>query len=213
MPLSTKSFLKYTVAQGDGEMPVSIRVTDMTGAVIHEQKEIDHNVFSFQSLESIPGVAKHNDWALRDDDQDDGYDRVLPDGAGDDKIPYTICFEHSAGFRVPHLSLNGSPPRRRIMMELRSGTDARTMEDYERLAKEKHLSSTEKLFSVVEDRVSTVVKGIEEMRQREGRLNHVSGKTTRVVTMYSLIACASIAAGSIFSSYATYKHLVREKVF
>lgn len=210
VPLSTDAALTYTVAQGDGEMHISLRVTDMTGTVMHSKDSIDHGVFSFRSPDRIPGVEEKGNWALHDDEKDEDdeeYFRAVPGGAGDDRVSYRFCFEHSAG-----ISLRGGNLRRRIIFQVRSGSDAKTMEYYDKLAKEKHLSSTEELFRVVEDRVSDIVKAIDEMRQRELRLKHLTSKTNGTVFWYSFLACFSIFIGALISSFGTFQHLHREKI-
>lgn len=212
IPLHTDATLTYTVAQGDGEMPISLRVTTAAGSVVHQKDSIDHGVFSFRSPDRIPGVAERDSWALKDDDRDEDDDaywsKAGPDAAGDDRVSYRFCFAHAGS----GISLRGKTVKRRVIFDVKAGSDARTMEYYDKLAKEKHLSSTEELFRVVEDRVSDIVRLIDEMRQRELRLDHMSTKTNRIVAWYSALACGAIAAGAALSSYVTFKTLHREKV-
>lgn len=196
-------------------MHISLRVTDMTGKEIHSHKSIDHGVFSFKAPDQIPGLREKGNWALHDDEKDeddDAYFRTVPGGAGDNRVWYRFCFEHSSGMGLPNLSLRGTTLRRRIIFEVKAGSGTKTMDYYEKLAKEQHLSSTEELFRVVEDRVSEIVRLIDEMRQRELRINHMSEKTNGAVFWYSVLACLSIFVGAMVSSYATVKHLSREKV-
>lgn len=212
--LGAGALLTYNVAQGDGEMHIVLSITDMTGKVIHSRDSIDHGVFSFKAPDRIPGLAEKDNWALHDDEKDendDAYYRTVG-GAGDDRVWYSFCFEHSAGMRMPSLSLRGTQWRRRIIFDIKFGSNTREMDYYEKLAKEKHLSSTEALFRVVEDRVTSIVHLIDEMRQRELRLSHLSSETNGAVFWYSMLACFSIFVGAMFSSYATVRHLSREKV-
>ncbi|PXF48088.1 hypothetical protein BWQ96_02040 [Gracilariopsis chorda] len=215
VPLSTETLLTYTVAQGLGEMPVSLSVRDITGKSILDRQAIDHGVFTFRSPDEIPTIDQKSDWSLRDDYDgtgDDAYFRAIPGGAGDDRIPYYFCFEHSSSMRFPTFHISGRPHQRRIIFSIRSGTDAKTLEYYDKLAKEKHLTSTEEAFNIVEDRVSEIVRLVDEMRERELRLDHLNRRTQRVVTTYSIITCICVAIGAIYASFATFKHLARQKV-
>lgn len=146
------------------------------------------------------------------DEQDDAYWRAMPEGAGDDRVTYRFCFEHESPLGLPHWSFRGKTIRRRVIFDVKSGSDAKTMEYYDKLAKEKHLSTTEELFRVVEDRVSDIVRLIDEMRQRELRLDHMTVKTNRVVVWYSVLTCLAIAVGAWLTSYGTFKQLSRQKV-
>lgn len=215
IPLSSDNLFTYTVAQGDGEMPIDLRISDIAGKAIHTRAAIDHGLFTFRSPDTIPGVKERGNWALHDDakdEDDDSYWRAVPDGAGDNRVSYVFCFEHAYTLGLPRLGRRGQPFRRKIIFDIRSGADSKTMEYYDKLAKEKHLSTTEELFRVVEDRVSDIVRLIDEMRQRELRLDHITGKTNRMVGMYCTLACLTIAIGAGISSYATFKHLSRQKV-
>lgn len=212
VPLRTDATLTYTVAQGDGDMPIMLRVTNAAGAVIHQKDSIDHGVFSFRSPDRIRGVAERDSWALKDDENDEDDDAYWnnagPDAVGDDRVSYRFCFEHAGS----GISLRGKTVKRRVIFDVKAGSGAKTMEYYDKLAKEEHLSSTEELFRVVEDRVSDIVRLIDEMRQRELRLDHMSSKTDRIVAWYSALACGAIATGAALSSYVTFKTLHREKV-
>lgn len=215
IPLNTDALFSYTVAQGDGDMPVSIRISDVEGKVILSRSSVDHGIFSFRSLDRIPGVKEKDNWALHDDDKDEddeAYFRALPDGAGDNRVPYIFCFDNRPSLHLPRLSLRAQVPRRKILFSVRAGAESKTAEYYDDLAKEKHLSSTEELFRVVEDRVSDVVRLVDEMRQRELRLDHINHQTERVVTWYSILTCVLIGVGALFSSHFTFKHLSREKI-
>lgn len=212
IPLRSDATITYTVAQGDGDMPISLRITDSTGRIVLHKDAIDHGVFSFRSPNSLPGVAERDSWALKDDedDEDDAayWNKAGPDAAGDDRTSYRFCFEHVAA----GISLRAQAMKRRVIFDVKSGNDVRTMEYYDKLAKEKHLSSTEELFRVVEDKVSDIVRLIDEMRQRELRMAHLSSRTSRVVAWYSALACVAITTGAVITSVATFKTLHREKV-
>lgn len=215
VPLSTETMLTYTVAQGLGEMPVSLSVRDISGKSILDRQAIDHGVFTFRSPDEIPAVNQKSDWSLRDDYEgtdDDAYFQAIPGGAGDDRIPYYFCFQHLSSMHFPSFHFSGHPHQRRIIFSVRSGADAKTLEYYDKLAKEKHLTSTEEAFNIVEDRVSEIVRLVDEMRERELRLDHLNKRTQHAVTLYSTITCISVAVGAIYSSYATFKHLARQKV-
>eukprot|EP00177_Eucheuma_denticulatum_P008149 GFKZ01014840.1.p1 GENE.GFKZ01014840.1~~GFKZ01014840.1.p1 ORF type:complete len:252 (-),score=14.92 GFKZ01014840.1:409-1164(-) len=216
LPLSMESVFKYTVAQGEGDMPIALRITDSLGHLVHEKGNIDHGVFTFRTPDSLPGLRENKDrWALHDDErdeEDDAYWRANPGGAGDNRLSYRFCFEHSTTMGLPNLSFGGRAMRRTVIFSILAGPDTKTMEYYDKLAKEKHLSSTEELFRVVEDRVSDIVRLIDEMRQRELRLDHMSVKTNRTVLWYSLFTCLTIAAGALATSYGTFRQLSRQKV-
>ncbi|CAN8072788.1 unnamed protein product [Agarophyton chilense] len=212
VPLSTKILFTYTVAQGTGEMPVSLRIMDMTGKAIVVRQAIDHGLFAFRSPDRIPNVPQRNDWSLRDDDtDDDAYFRAIPDGAGDNRVRYTFCFEHASSLHFPHLRVHGHAQERQIIFSIKSGTDAKTLEYYDKLAKEWQLTTTEKAFHIVEDSVSEIVRLVDEMRERELRVDHINKRTQRMVTMYAILTCTLIAAGAVYSSYATFTHLSQEK--
>lgn len=215
IPLATEAILTYNIAQGDGEMPINLRITDATGRLIHQKQGIDHGVFTFQAPDQIPGVREKDSWALHDDDRDEddaAYWRAMPEGAGDNRVTYRFCFQHVSPLGLPHWSLGGRTIRRRVIFNIKAGADAKTIEYYDRLAKEEHLSSTEELFRVVEDHVSDIVRLIDEMRQRELRLDHMTVETNRVVVWYSILTCLAIALGAWFTSYGTFRQLSRQKV-
>ncbi|KAI0566645.1 hypothetical protein FGB62_7g530 [Gracilaria domingensis] len=193
-------------------MPVSVRVMDMTGKVILVRQAVDHGVFTFQSPDKIPNVPQKNDWSLRDEDtDDDAYFRAIPGGAGDNRVPYMFCFEHVSSLHFPHLQVHGRAQERQIIFGIKTGADTKNMEYYDKLAKERHLTTTEESFHIVEDRVSEIVRLVDEMRERELRMDHMNRRTQRMITAYAVITCISIAAGAAYSSYVTFKHLHQEK--
>lgn len=212
IPLRSDASITYTVAQGDGDMPISLRITDSSGHIVHHKDGIDHGVFSFRSPNALPGVAERDGWALKDDDQDENdnayWNNAGVDAAGDDRMSYRFCFEH-VGVGI---SLRSRAMKRRVIFDVKSGNDVKTMEYYDKLAKEKHLSTTEELFRVVEDKVSDIVRHIDEMRQRELRMDHAGTRTSNIVAWYSAMACGAIVMGAAVTSYATFKTLHREKV-
>lgn len=213
LPLNTNARFTYTVTQGDGEMPVSLRVTDLARKVIYDKQNVDHDVFSFQTLPTIPGVRERRNWALTDDDSnedDEGYYRAMSDGAGDDRSRYVFCFSHSSALHLPRLGRHGAT-KRKILFRVDAGSNTKTQEDYDKLAKESHLSSTEELFKVVEDRVGEVIGLIDEMRQRELRMEHLNNKTSNTVTMYCTFSCICIALGALYASQVTFKQLSKKR--
>lgn len=216
IPLSTDALLTYTIAQGSGDMPITLRVTDVSGAIVHERRAADHGVVSFSAPDAIPHVhEKANTWALRDDDHDEddaGLLRVIPGAVGDNRVPYSVCFEHPRTLHLPRLTGRDAVPRRRVIFTLKYGTQSRGQEFYDKLAKEKHLSSTEELFRVVEDRVGEIVRGIDELRQRELRITHMAHNTSRGVVGYSILACITIVVGAVYASSATASFLSKKKV-
>lgn len=214
IPLRMDAIFTYNVAQGEGDMPISLRISDSTGRVIYDKLNVDHGVYSFRTPDQIPGVNEKDGWALHDDERDEedaAYWRANPDGAGDDRVSYRFCFEHFTHLGLPKLSFGGKTAKRKVIFEVKSGVDTRTLEYYDKLAKEKHLSSTEELFRVVEDRVSDIVRLIDEMRQRELRLDHLTSNTTRLVHWYSVLTCFSIIIGAGLTSYGTFNQLKRRK--
>lgn len=214
IPLSADARFTYTITQGDGEMPVTVRLLDMSGNVLFSKESADHGLFTFRSPDTIPGLSEKNSWALHDDEHDeddDTYFRKLPEGAGDNRMPFVVCFQNPPASMF-HLSVHATHPKRRILFSIKYGAESKTMQDYDKLAKEKHLSSTEELFRIVEDRVSEIVRMVDEMRERELRMNHLTVRTTNTVTWYSIFTCICIAIGAVYSSHATFNYLSRRKV-
>lgn len=210
IPLSTDAVFSYTIAQGTGAMPVAVRVMDINGKRIHERDEADHGVFTIRAPDDKPAVKEHGNWALRDEDkEEEAFFRNNPD-ALDNRVPYVFCFEH-VGSYMPRLSRGESGTKRRVLFEVKFGAGSHDQGFYDKLAKEKHLSSTEELFRVVEDRVTDIVRLIDEMRQRDMRMAIISARTSRSVAWYSILACAVIAAGAAFASYSSLKFLRVEK--
>lgn len=202
IPLSTAARLTYKVAQGPGDMAVSVRVEDATGRLLHRKTGADHGVFSFVAPDRAPGRPS---WAR----EDVGEEYYVND-AGDDRAAYSFCFEHARGLHMPKIS--GGVVSRRVLFDVRFGAESKTEEDYDLLAKEKHLSSTEELFKAVEERVADVVKRIDEMRLRETRMSRLNKRTQRSVLFYSLFACAVIAGAAAAASWASIRQLRKAKL-
>lgn len=214
VPLKTNAIFTYTIAQGEGTMPVTVKVTNALEHKIAERQEADHGVLTFQTPERFPNAQEGTNWALRDDDKQDDSDRLFrqfPDAIGDDRLPYFFCFEHPRSLRLG-LSMRESPIKRRIIFEVKYGAQSHTQQFYDDLAKEKHLSNTEELFRVVEDRVTEIVRLVDEMRQRERRMSKVTERTSQAVANYSALACFAIIFGGIYTSYCVIRFLRKDKI-
>lgn len=206
IPLGTEALFTYTIAQGSGAMPVNVRVTDALGREEYKHPEADHGTRTVRVPDRFPSYKGANEWSIRDDDKGDDVDnlfRQYPDAVGDNRMPYFFCFEHPSSIHLPLLAVRDTAPRRRIIFSVKYGTETRGREFYDDLAKEKHLSSTEEMFRVVEDRVSEVIRKIDEMRQREHVMDLASTRTSRLVVLYGVLACVAISVGAVFTSYAT----------
>lgn len=212
IPLSAQVLVTYTVMQGPGEAHLSLTIKDMTGKVVLERSEIDHGKFAFTSADSLPDLSVKDSWAMKEDEEtDEKYLQGAHVNAGDNRLMYSFCFElKNSGVHLPHL--HSKDVSRRISFEVRFGADAKTKQYYDELAKEKHLSSTEEMFKAVEDRVAEVVRDVDEMRDRERRMDLLNRKTQRTVIFYSVIACFTVLGGALLSSYATQNYLTRQKV-
>lgn len=213
IPLSADVVVTYTALQGIGEAPVSLRITDMSGATVHNQDHITSGKVAFKTVETLPYMSKEDSWSMKDDDRiDQKAMDAAPDSAGDNRLKYQFCFEQrQTGMHMPHLHAVTEPVRK-IIFSIKFGADSKTKEYYDHLAKEKHLSNTEEMFKVVEDLVAGVVKEIDEMRQRERRMVLLNKKTNGIVLWYSAFACFFVIGGAFLSSYATRSFLSTEKI-
>lgn len=219
IPLGMNTVFTYTVAQGSGAMAVNVYVTNGLEKQISYRPEADHGVITFQSSPASSndrnrGGNSNNNWAIRNEDNENEMDRLMkeyPETVGDKRLPFFFCFEHPRSLHLPHLSLHGSSPKRRIIFTVNFGIHARGQKYYDELAKEKHLSSTEELFRVVDDRVNDIVRLIDEMRQRDARMQYASETTSRSVVMYSALACLAISVGAVYTSFWTLNYLGRDK--
>ncbi len=213
IPLSTKVVVTYTALQGSGEAPMSLKITNMHGAELYNRDHIMSGSFVFTTADTMPGLSKEDSWSMKDEDAvDEKFLKAVPEGAGDNRLVHKLCFEQRlTGMHLPHLSASKDPVRR-VIFDVKFGADSKTKEDYDQLAKEKHLSNTEEMFKAVEDLVSDVVKDIDEMRQRERRMDLLNRKTQNLVLWYSAFACFCVLGGALYSSYATRTFLSREKI-
>lgn len=214
IPLGTEALFTYTIAQGSGDMTVNVRVTDALGKEQHKHVEADHGSPTVRVPERFPTYRGQNEWSIRDDDKGDGADALMrqyPDAVGDNRMPYFFCFEHPTSLHLPRLSSRENAVRRRVIFDVKYGTESRGKEFYDELAKEKHLTTTEEMFHVVEDRVSEVIRKIDEMRQREHVMDYMSAKTSQLVGLYGVLACVAIGVGAVFTSHATLSAANQDK--
>lgn len=214
IPLGSEALFTYTIAQGGGEMAVNVRVTDALGKEQHRHLEADHGAPTIRVPDQFPTYHGHNEWSIRDDDKGDGADTLMrqyPDAVGDNRMPYFFCFEHRSSLHLPLLSSRDGTVRRRVIFDVKYGAETRGKKFYDDLAKEKHLSNTEEMFHVVEDRVSEVIRKIDEMRQREHVMDYMSAKTSQLVGLYGVLACVAIGVGAVFTSYATLNAANQDK--
>lgn len=213
IPLATNVLVTYTVLQGTGEAPMSLKITDSQGRSLLDKDHVTSGKHVFTTADSLPNLSRDESQSGKDDEAlDDKIMRKAPDTQGDSRLKHRFCFElRQTGHHMPHLHAPKEPSRR-VIFNVKFGADANTLEYYELLAKEKHLSSTENLFKAVEDLVSDVVKEIDEMRTRERRMETLNNKTRRIVLWYSAFACLIVISGALYSSSATRSFLTREKI-
>lgn len=214
IPLGTEALFTYTIAQGNGEMAVNVFVIDAMDKEQHKHIGADHGSPTIRAPHQFPTYRGHNEWSIRDDDKGDGADALMrryPDAVGDNRMPYFFCFEHRSSLHLPRLSSRDGTMHRRVIFDVKYGTESRGKEFYDELAKEKHLSTTEEMFHVVEDRVSEVIRKIDEMRQREHVMDYMSTKTSLLVGLYGVLACVAIGVGAVFTSYATLSAADQDK--
>lgn len=213
IPLSTDVLVTYTVVQGTGEAPISLKITGLKGAQLYQRDYVSSGTFAFTTADRLPNLSREESWSVKDDEAlDDKMERQNRDRQGDNRIQHEFCFEQRlTGHRMPHLHARKEPSRH-VIFDVKFGMDSKNVEYYEQLAKEKHLSSTEKLFKAVEDLVDEAVRDIDEMRMRERRLEMMNLKTQRVVLWYSSFACFIVVVGALLSSSATRSFLSREKI-
>lgn len=211
--IATKVIVTYTALQGSGEAPVSIKATAHDGTVVHVQDHITTGKFTFNSPNSVPGLSKEELESTKDDiELERKLQRLRPDGLGDNSLRYIFCFEQRlAGHHMPSLHSQAKPTRR-VILNVKFGTDARTQEYYETLAKEKHLSTTEQLFKAIEDQVSDVVRDIDEMRTRERHMVDLNKHTSALVLWYSVSACLIVVGAAAISSFATQSFLSKRNL-
>lgn len=232
IPASMNAVFTYTIAQGSGAMPVRVSVHDVLDNDVSKRDSADHGVITFDTPSSIPDLlqqvsahrstlATHRStWSLSRDDVDSNtntnthnHDTLMNDATdkllstGDGRIPYLFCFQHDAKRRLFAGHASGGKVQRRIIFDVKYGADARGQQYYDELAKEKHLSSTQELFQVVDDRVNQIVRLIDEMRLRENHRLNVTQTTSRTVSLYSLLACISVTLGAIYTSYWTLQFI------
>lgn len=209
VPFGMKAVFTYTIAQGSGAMPVNVRVTDGLDHEVQARAEADHGVITFQVPSSVPDELSHDDHDESESASERLF-RLFPDAVGDNRLPYLFCFEHPRWLHLPHLT-SSSVPKRRIIFSVAYGVHAKGKEFYDELAKEKHLSNTEELFRVVEDRVTDIVRLVDEMRQRETLMGDLTQRTTLTVSLYSAFACLAISVGALYTSYWTVQFLAKDK--
>ncbi len=213
IPLSSKAIVTYTVLQGIGEAPMSMKATSPKGEVLHDRDHVSSGKFAFETPDHAPGLTQEESVDTKDDDKlETKLIRNDPDGLGDNNLKYTFCFEQRlTGHHMPHLHAPKEPARR-VIFNIKYGTDAKTLEYYEQLAKEKHLTSAEALFKSVEDQVYQVIHEIDEMRTRERRMDMLNRKTSSIVLWYCCSACLFVVAGALMSSFATQSVLVKKNL-
>lgn len=214
VPLNTDVVFTYTIAQGSGAMPVNVMIIDAFARKVGERNEADHGVITFHTPKHIPDGSDGNKWSIRDDDRQDDSDRLYrlyPDAVGDNRLPYFFCFEHPRSLYIPRLSMRDSVVKRRVIFTVTHGLQSRGKKFYDDLAKEKHLSTTEELFHEVEDRVTDIVRLIDEMSQREKHMSQMTEKNSKAVALYSALACLAITIGALYTSYWTLRFLSRDK--
>lgn len=191
---------------------MSLKAFGHDGSSIYNQEHITSAKFGFTSSDTLPGITQKELEDHEDETKTD--DKVLrnkPEDGGN-TLRYTFCFEQKAtGHHMPSLHASKEPSRR-IIFNVKFGTDAKTLEYYRQLAKEKHLSTTEQLFKAVEDQVSDVIKDIDDMRTRERRMDHLNKKTSALVLWYSLSACLFVVGGAVLSSFATQSFLMKRNI-
>lgn len=210
-PLSTDVKFTYNVAQGDGEMPVNIYILDENQNTILSRKSVDHGVHGFKTPSKLPATRIKNEWTMHDDDKPEA-NFASDDDLGDNHLTYSFCFEHRGSVHLPHLSFRSKTQQRRVLFEINSGADMKDTAYYESLAKEKHLTSTEELFQVVEDRVSEIVRLIDEMQQRGQQMDHLSSRTTNSVTVYNILSCTIILVAAFIASHSTIAFFWKSKM-
>lgn len=136
---------------------------------------------------------------------------------------YSFCFGKSlspgAGLfhifpHVPHLpgGQQNVQQHRRVIFKLRTGPAAQTRTEVELLAKELHLSESDKLFVDVYSHVSEVIKQIDSMRLQAAETDSLHETTATLVTIYSILACVGIVVGACAAAWGTQATLKQRKM-
>lgn len=213
IPLSSKAIVTYTVLQGTGEAPMSMKAISHTGEVIHDRDYVSSGKFAIETPNHLPGLTKEESVDTKDDeDLEMKLIRNDPDGLGDNNLKYKFCFEQRVtGHHMPSLHAQKQPSRK-VIFNVKYGSDAKTIEYYEQLAKEKHLTTAEAMFKTVEDQVYQVIHEIDEMRTRERRMDMLNRHTSSIVLWYCSSACVLVVAAAIFSSFATQSVLTKKNL-
>jgi hypothetical protein len=166
-------------------------------------------------------------WHLRDDDvpEVDGTNRQIhehpppPESNAPDRDLYSFCFgqtteEGSGLFHLPRLSLGARPSvtSRRVIFDIRTGYDARAPERYKKLAKEHHLSESDKLFIAVHGHVEDIIRRVDEMRNESEYMERINEETSHLVNLFSMASCIFIVGGALVVSRSTQITLRHHKL-
>lgn len=238
IPPSTTVSLSYVVVDGEGDLPLTLVVTHLSsGAIIFARDNIDSLKFSFHTPPaSAPDFARgrhqalpvSSGWAVEPEDDTTGPVRgagggnFVPGRAGRLTDEYSFCFGKTlnAGSGLFHifpvrrsLRPRGASRARRVLFDLRIGAAATRKSEVEGLAKELHLTESDRLSAKVHRHVEQVVARVDEMRSRADEMDRLSTETGRLVRAYSVLACGIIVVGAGFSAYGTHVTLMKQKGF
>lgn len=133
---------------------------------------------------------------------------------------FSFCFgktqqDGSGLFHVfSHIGLSNTEnmASRRVIFDIRYGAEAEAIADIDGLAKETHLSESEKLFDAINHHVIQVKDNIDSMRRRARRMEKMTNKTTNIVRTYSIAACLTILIGAVVTSMSTQATLKQKKL-
>lgn len=238
IPPSTAASLSYVVVDGEGDLPLTLVVTHLSsGAIIFARDNIDTLKFSFQTPPaSAPDFAhgRHqalpasSGWAV--EPEDGTTSPVRGAGAGNFAAgravrltdEYSFCFGKTldAGSGVfhifpvrRHLRSHGASRSRRVLFDLIVGAAATKKSEVEGLAKELHLTESDRLSAKIHSHVEQVVARVDEMRSRADEMDRLSTETGRLVRAYSVLACGIIVLGAGVSAYGSHVTLMKQKEF
>lgn len=148
--------------------------------------------------------------------------RPLGASTGDDDGigSYSFCFgktlSHGSGllhlFPMRPFGGGGAQESRRIIFDLVTGeAAARAPPGAHSLAKELHLTESDRLFTAVHAHVAEVVGQVDRMRTSARDLDEMHAATGVRVTMYSILTCICIMVTGVLSVQGTNVLLRRQK--
>eukprot|EP00171_Calliarthron_tuberculosum_P016961 IDg16961t1 len=134
IPLATNVLVTYTVLQGTGEAPMSLKITDSQGHMLLEKDHVTTGKHAFTTADTLPNLSRDESLSVKDDEAlDEKIMRKAPESSGDSRLKYKFCFElRLTGHHMPLLHAPKEPSRH-VIFNVKFGTDTNTLEYYKQL--------------------------------------------------------------------------------